>query len=340
MRRKEHPAYPTAPFINASVNIFRQTKLVLLLLAVQIAAMGFMKDVRGISILVCTVAGVLTASLLIGITKKKYTFDIQAVVTGVFIGFFFPNDSGFLFSFIIAFISYSLSEGIFGGKNGIWIHPVMLAVGIASVSQPHLFVNSITQAHLHEAGGGFNAFSAQGFSRIAADRSITALLNTSFLHKAGVTLPEGYLTMLINFPSKIPAFRYNILTLASSLLLLSLQTIQKTLVFTFLGAYAVLVYLFPFAQGMQGFAQGDILYAWLTGGVLFSAFFIITNTSTLPRSNGGRFVSGLSTAFFAFFTVHPAASQAALPFAVMSANCLTPLIEQAEVFFYKKMRAS
>ncbi len=339
MRYNISNQHPTAPFIYGSIRASYQDNLLLVLLTLQIIVMGLMHDFSGIMVLVCAALGAYAAGILTNESDNKYRPNPQILIAGLLTGFFLPNDIGFLFSFIIACIGYFLSRGIFGGKGGSWINPVALAVCIASICKPDCFSHLITTEQIAQSGSVFNAFTAAGFSHISADQSVTSMLNTSFLHRAGVTLPQGYITMLISFPSKIPAFRYNIITLASSVLILSIKGIQKTLVFTFLGVYGALIWFFPITQGIHGYAQGDILYAWLTGGTFFAAFFIITDTGTLPRSNTGRFVSGLLLAVFAFFVARPTASQAGIPFAILSANCLTPLIEQVETLCYKKMRA-
>ncbi len=306
--------YPIAPFIHASLRGVYQDGVLLVLLAIQIIIMGMVKDFSGIMVIFCTAFGVYAASIVTNNSSdKRFTVHPHILITGILTGFFLPNDIGFFFSFIIAFISYFLTCGIFGGKGGSWINPVMLAVCIASVSKPEFFTDIIMQQHIIKHGSAFQALTESGFTRIPADQSITSMLNTSFLHRAGVTLPEGYMTMLISFPSKIPAFRYNIITIMSSILLLSIKGIQKSLVFTFLAVFGSLVYFFPIVQSIPGYAQGDILYAWFTSGAIFAAFFIINDTGTLPRSSEGRFLSGIALGICAFFVAKPGVSQAGIP---------------------------
>lgn len=166
------------------------------------------------------------------------------------------------------------------------------------------------------------------------------MLNSVVLHSAGVTLPEGYITLFILFPSTIPACRYNILTLIASIILFATRALPKTLAFTSLMVYGTLIYLFsslPFSGTCGG---GDILYAWLTGGTLFSVFFAINDCGSIPRSTIGRFFLGCVMGIFCFFIAGPAPSPTTIAFSVLLSNCVSPIIEQTETYYYKKKRDS
>ena len=115
-----------APYIYTGVNAWHTAMLVLSLLLLQLIAMGIMHDFASIFMIISAGTAATLASFLIGYTQGKRVFDIHALLTGLLIGFFLPVNSGFVFSFLIAFMSYFFSWGIFGGKGFSWINPVML----------------------------------------------------------------------------------------------------------------------------------------------------------------------------------------------------------------------
>ena len=329
-----------APYVYTGMNARQTAILVLSLLSLQLIAMGIMHDFASIFLVISTGAAAALASFLIGYMQGKGTFDIHALVTGWLIGFFLPVNGGFVFSFLIAFMSYFFSWGVFGGKGSSWINPVMLAVCIAAVCKPDCFVQPVSADRIISGGSVFAAMDGSGLLQTPADQYITSVFNSTFLHGVDVTLPEGYISLFLHYPSAVPAFRYNLLTLCSSIVLLSVKTIHKTLPFTFLIVYGLLVYLFPSAAQASAYGKGDILSAVLTSGALFSAFFVMNDSGSIPRSWEGRFITGILTGILAFCIAGPGAIPAGIPFAVLFVDCLTPLIEWLEAYFYKRRRGA
>ena len=329
-----------APYVYTGINARHTAILVLSLLSLQLIAMGIMHDFVSIFLVISAGAAATLASFLIGYMQGKGSFDIYALVTGLLIGFFLPVNGGFVFSFLIAFMSYFFSWGVFGGKGSSWINPVMLAACIAAVCKPDCFVQPVSFDRIISGGSVFAALDGSGLLQTPTDQYITSMFNSTFLHGVDVTLPEGYISLFLHYPSAVPAFRYNLLTLCSSIVLLSVKTIHKTLPFTFLIVYGLLVYLFPSAAQASAYGQGDILSAILTSGALFSAFFVMNDSGSIPRSWEGRFITGILTGIFAFCIAGPGAIPAGIPFAVLFVDCLTPHIEWLEAYFYKRRRGA
>ena len=329
-----------APYIHTGLNALHTAILVLSLLSLQLIVMGLLHDFASIAMITSAGAAATLASFLIGYLQGRGTFDIHALVTGLLIGFFLPVTGGFVFGFLIAFMSYFFSWGVFGGKGSSWINPVMLAACIAAVCKPECFVQPVALDRITSGGSVFAAMESSGLLQTPTDQYITSLFNSTFLHQVGVTLPEGYIKLFLYYPSAVPAFRYNLLTLCSSIILLSVRTIHKTLPFTFLIVYGLLVYLFPSAGQSIAYGKGDIISALLTSGALFSAFFVMNDNGSIPRSWGGRCLTGILLGLFAFCIAGPGAIPIGIPFAVLFVDCITPLIEWLEAFFYKRKRGS
>ena len=329
-----------APYIYTGMNTRHTAILVLTLLSFQLIAMGIMHDFASIFLIISTGAAATLASFLIGYTQGKGAFDIHALVTGLLIGFLLPVNCGLIFSFVLAFMSYFFTWGIFGGKGSSWINPIMLAACIAAVCKPDCFVQPVGFSFIASSGSVFAALEPSGLLQTPTDQYVTSMFNSTFLHGVGVTLPEGYIGLFLHYPSAIPAFRYNLLTLCSSVILLSSKSIHKTLPFTFLAVYGLLIYFFPSAGQVNAYGKGDILSAMLTSGALFSAFFVLNDSGSNPRSWEGRCITGVLTGLFAFCITGPGALPAGIPFAVLFVDCINPLIEWLESYFYKRRRGA
>jgi len=207
-----------------------------------------------------------------------------------------------------------------------------VAVCLGYLSQGDLFPPYlVTPESVSAAGDAFGALKIDQFPRIPADTAITDFLNKSLLNRSGISLPEGYITLFWNSPSTIPAFRYNILTLVASIALLSLKIIDWIVPAVFLATYGACVYLFtPVSGAMPNPLSGDILFAVLTGGILFTAFYLLPEFSTVPRTRVGKLVSGLLAGLICFMLCGPGGSPAGAVFTVISVNPLATIIEYLE----------
>ena len=116
-----------APYIYTGLNARHTAILVLSLLSLQLIVMGLMHDFASIFLIISAGAAATLAAFLISYTQGKGSFDLHALVIGLLIGFFLPVNSGPVFSFLIAFMSYFVSWCVFGGKGSSWISPVMVA---------------------------------------------------------------------------------------------------------------------------------------------------------------------------------------------------------------------
>lgn len=322
------------------MNIQQNALLVLALLCIQLIAMGIMQDGASIRVILSAGAASACAAALIAYRHGRITFDIHAFVAGLLMGFFFPCTGSCTWCFFTAFISYFFSWGVFSGKGNSWINPIALASCIAAICKPECFVQPVSLEAITSSGSIFTAMESSGLLQSPIDQYVTSVLNSSILHNAGVTVPEGYISLLLYYPSAVPALRYNFLILISSIVLLSTRVLHKTLPFTFLVVYSLCVYFFPSARQAQSYGKGDVLSALLTSGVLFSAFFVLGDNGSTPRSWQGRCLVGILTGLFAFSIAGYGVRVCGIPFAILFVNCLSPLVEWLESYWYRKRRGT
>lgn len=331
---------PAAPFIYTRPSASKINLLIIGLLLIQVAVLVISADFYALLNIIFSLSGVLLVEHLFQYkTLGSLKFSTQAVITGILIGFFMPVKIGFVFVFFLSGFSLFITKILFGGSGTNWINPVAAAVCMAYISGPEIFPPILSGTNLiREYGGFFRVLESNSLLKLKSDSSITSILNSVFLHGAGITLPEGYITMFLNSTSSIPAFRYNIISLLSSIILFSTRAANYVLSAVFLLTYGVLIWIFSQVPVSGAYFAGDILAAFLTGGVLFSAFFVMTESSSAPKTEYGKAICGFLIGIFAFFICGAGASSVGVAFSIVLVNILTPLIEKMEVKIQQRKR--
>ena len=331
----------TAPFVYTRLPVLGMNIAVLSLLGIQILILAITADFYALLNITAAVMGVLCVeNLLRYLASSKLSLSLEMIISGLLIGFFMPTGIGFIFVFILSAFSVFIVKTVFGGTGRNWLNPVAFAVCAAYISRPEAFPPLISDfSLLREKGSIFALMEANGLLKLKTDFTVTSALNSLLLHGVGVTLPEGYISLFLNSTSSIPAFRYNIVTLMSSIILFSIRAVDYILPAFFLATYAVLVWIFGMVLVSNIYFTGDILSAVLTGGVLFAAFFVMTEPASSPKTKYGKAMSGFFTGLFAFFICAHGASPAGIFFAIILSNVISPLIERLEIKIQAKKRS-
>ena len=331
----------TAPFVYTRLPVLGMNIAVLSLLGIQILILAITADFYAILNITAAVMGVLCVeNLLRYLASSKLSLSLEMIISGLLIGFFMPTGIGFVFVFILSAFSVFIVKTVFGGTGRNWLNPVAFAVCAAYISRPEAFPPLISDfSLLREKGSIFALMEANGLLKLKTDFTVTSALNSLLLHGVGVTLPEGYISLFLNSTSSIPAFRYNIVILMSSIILFSIRVADYILPIFFLATYAILVWTFGMVPVSNIYFTGDILSAVLTGGVLFAAFFVMTEPASSPKTKYGKAMSGFFTGVFAFFICAHGASPAGIFFAIILGNIISPLIEKLEIKIQAKKRS-
>lgn len=263
--------------------------------------------------------------------RRPFPGDRTVIVVGLITGFLLPSTLGPITALLVSFSGYFISRAVFGGTGSYWMNPAAVTVAMAYISQPGLFPDQLlTPESVRTIGDSFRALKLDNFTGIGVDQSFTGFLNMHIFAPFDIKLPEGYITLFWHSPSTIPAFRYNILTLVSSILLISMSIIDWIVPLCFLVSYAACVWFFSVLPFALAIPQGDILFAFLTSGVLFTAFYVLPEYNTNPRTRGGKAASGLLAGLTAFAICGPGGSPAGAVFTVIAINAINPLIEYIE----------
>lgn len=322
-----------APFKYSQISVTKKNILVLLLLSLQVFILVFVKDYKAIlNIAICITSALLVNFFCIVVNKQKGPFNLSTVSEAIIIAFCTPINYNPIFLFILVTISIFLVKVLFSGYGGNIFSTVAFTIIVLYISFPQYFPENLNDISLLKAhGSSFSILQLKGF--IQNDKSITSLLNYFFVN-IGVAIPEGYATLLTNNISLIPAFRYNLLTFFSASFLLAFYVGDKIISFVFIFVYAIMVWIFGMYFVDGSFFTGDILVAICTSGIFFYAFFVATESCTVPNSKIGKIFFGIALGLVCFKTCGVGGNPVGVPLAILTLNIFVPVILRIEEYFF------
>lgn len=321
-----------APFVSNHPDVSRISLVVLAAIVPIVWMLVSSADYRALANLALALAGVVASTLLPGASAGlKSLKGCTPLVTGAVAGLLLPTTISPIYAFAVPFVVFLVARTAFGGYGSYWANPAMATVCVAYLCQPDAFPPFLVSADgIRTAGDAFSALKLDQFAQLPQDQAVTGALNLHVLGRLGIRLPDGYVTLFWNSPSVIPAFRYNVIIIAASIVLIALECVDTLVPAVFIATYAVAVRLFSLIPFGARFAEGDVLFALLTGGVLFTAFFVLPDTSTTPRTRVGKVASGFISGSLAFLICGPGGTPVGCAFTVVAANCVNLVIELAE----------
>ena len=334
--KKNYRDLTIAPFSYLSPSLTNISTALLILLAPQIIMLLITKAYSSLILIATSIISSVLAEFISNKIRRVNTlFDLTAIVQGLFIGMFIPQNYPILPVFFIVLLSLLLVKYVFGGNADSWINPAAYTVIIIYFLGISFFPEFlITKEYLESGNPGIQLIQNGDIPVLQFDSSFTFWLNTHFFSRLGIEIPSGYLSMFWDTQSLIPAFRFNILTLISSMILISLGIINWIVPSTFLLVYGILVRLFSQTPFTGIIGQGDLLLAFLTSGTLFVAFFIIDFYGTTPITNFGKCLYGIIVGLIAFLITGCGTSPIGAMFTVLFANVISPLIQLLEDKIY------
>jgi len=285
-----------SPFVykNTSISMFSIKMLILLFL--QIFMLIFTKSYSALAVVVASFSGALFVALLnIFVFKRSVYSNASFVIQGILIGMLLPESYPLVTVFLLTMIFLLFEKLFYFDSVNSWVNVICFAVAIAWFIGKEFFPDFLVTRDVFPIKNPSSYMIQNGiFPIYSFDAKITGFLNSSIFSFFKVNLPTGYISMLWDTHSTIPAFRFNLLTILSSVILFADDKyILNFIRSLFIIVYALLVRLFfPLINGGD-FNQGDILLAILTSGTLFYSVFIINWYGTYPVTIIGKVFYGI-----------------------------------------------
>lgn len=327
-RKLKNTRISVKPFVYSIPSISSVSIRFLILLGIQLIMLLISGSYNAFLVVIISLLGSISAAAVNYYVRKEPLYNIMNIaIQGIFIGLLLPETYPHSMVFVISFTTILISRSIiFKGVNS-WINIPAIAVIIAwyigNTYFPQFVVNSeiltLRNSSVYLIQSGY-------FPTYSFDSPVTAFLNKYIFSITNVTIPEGFVSLLWDSNSIIPAFRFNLITIISSIIVFSDNAFSVIIPSVFLAVYGLLVRIFvPYLFG-GNFNQGDILLAFLTSGVLFSAVFLIQWYGTTPVTVLGKSILGIFTGIVAFAIIGCGTSPVGIFYTILCSNIICMII--------------
>ena len=316
------------PFVYSIPSVSSVSIKLLILLCLRVVMLLITGSISAFLVVMTSLAGALVAAILNYYIRKEAFYNIMNLaIQGILIGLLLPETYPPLTAFVISFSTIIISRGIvFKGINA-WVNAPAIAIIIAwyigNIYFPQFALNSelltMKNSSVYLIQNGY-------FPTYSFDSPVTQFLNKNIFSIANVSIPEGFVSLLWDSNSIIPAFRFNLLTIVSSIIIFSDNSFSLIIPSLFITVYAVLVRIFvPYLFGGE-LNQGDIILALLTSGILFSLVFMFQWYGTTPVTVAGKIILGILSGIVAFGIIGCGTSPVGMVYTIICSNIISMII--------------
>lgn len=316
------------PFVYRIPSISSVSIRLLILLSVQLIMLLITGSINAFFVVMVSLLGSIVAAVINYYVKKEPLYNIMNIaIQGILIGMLLPETFPLITTFVISFATILISRSIIFKSVNSWINVPAIAVIIAwYVGKKYFPQFALTSDILPLRNSSVYLIQNGYFPIYSFDSPVTAWLNKNIFGIANVSIPEGFVSLIWDSHSIIPAFRFNLITIISSIVLFSDNAFSMIISSLFLFVYVLLVRLFvPFLFG-GNMNQGDMLLALLTSGILFSSVFLIQWYGTIPVTVLGKTILGIITGIVAFAIIGCGTSPVGMAYTIICSNIICMII--------------
>ena len=323
------------PFIYVTDSVTFDISRILFLLLIQIALLFVSKSFSSLLVILAAILGSAGADF---ICKKFFNSKIGnnfsqliCISQGIITGMFIPENYPPVVVFFITLFVMMVVKNFFGGFSYAWANPAAFSVLILWIIGKSCFPEYQVSMDLLSGRNPSQTLIESGvFNILPFDSGLTDTLNSVIFSLFKVSIPEGYVSMFWDTHASIPAFRFNFITLISSIIIFSGNLYKLIIPGIFISFYMLLVRLVsPFITSGVVF-QGDMILCMLTSGTLFCATFVLNWYGTTPMSKSGKILYGLCAGTIAFVICGPGTSPSGMIFTIIISNIVSIFIQQWE----------
>lgn len=322
------------PFCRYSASTSASTVALLLLLIPQLVMLYLTGCYSSLYITAASVLALTFAESINSILRKKHFYGATSILKGILTGLLLPSNMPVIPVFFLVLISSLVFDYAFGGYSHSWINPVAITVALAWILDVKNFPSFlITEEQLISHNPSLLLIQNGSIPILPFDKSVTAYLNLKIFNHFGISIPEGYVSLLWDNSFIIPAFRFNILTLISSAVLFAFDFVSFIIPACYVTVYSLLVYFVSQYVHSGISSSGDVILAVMTSGTLFCSVFLLAWMGTTPVTTPGKIIYGAVAGVIAFFIVGCGTSPAGTIFTVILVNIISLLLQQTEYYF-------
>lgn len=281
-------------------------------------------------ILLASIAASVLTELLITTLQKKYTlFDGSAFLTGLLIGFNMPPYVPAFIPIVASIFAIAIVKHTFGGLGRNWMNPALAGrvfVMFSWTSQMTTWTPPGNLAWIKFLGGTqYSLLTARAGGPVADIVSGA----TPLAMGAGNFLTVGtYWDLFLGNKAGCIGEVSVLLLLLGAIYLFINKIITWETPVSYLGTFALLVFIFGGSKGGGEFFTGDPLFQLLTGGIILGAFYMASDMVTSPLTFKGRLIFGAGAGFLTFLIRTYGGLPEGVSMAIILMNITVPLINK------------
>jgi electron transport complex protein RnfD len=292
-------------------------------------------------IALATLGAALLTEFLVGLKTGKHTLlDGSAAASALVLALLLPNQTPPLFAAFGAVFAILIVKISFGGLGANWLNPAVSGWLFVRFSWPDTFdravdgsplsflVNKIINGGGHPIGSAWEIMSQNGF--IPNANTITKAFNDKVFAVFNMELPARYLDFFYSPGAGIIGDRGVYTLLLGSIFMAAFGITRFYIPAVYLAVYALLVRFAGALPTGGGLWNGDIFLGVLSGGALITAFLLLPDPATGPKSAQGKIVFAVAAAALTFFFRYMKDESYGAFFAVALLNVLTPFVHAVE----------
>jgi len=330
MKKSDRLSVKPYAYLTPSIGSVR--KGILILLVPQIVMLLLTKSFVAVIVVLSAALGSVIAESVVSFAIRRKKFEILSpLIQGLLTGMLLPSTYSPVAALLITMLTMLFCKYVFGGFASSWINAPAVAVTMAYLMNMGAFnVMQLSPDDLGARNAAMALIQGTSFKIISIDSAITSFLNRTVFGFFNIVIPDGYISLLWDTGSLIPAFRFNLLTILSSLVLFSLNMQDFLIPFIFIAVYGVLVrFVGPLITGGPAL-QGDVILALLTSGLLFSTLYLLQWYGTVPITRWGKSLYGACAGIVAFLIVGMGDSPVGFVFMILCMNIISAVIQVFE----------
>jgi Na+-translocating ferredoxin:NAD+ oxidoreductase subunit D len=308
---------------NPLVNVSQSTAVRMWLVAI-CAFITVLQSTIGDSFLSLIIALAAVVSALLTellITYKTHGFgkihDGSAVASALVLALLFPNHIHPVYAALSAVFAIAVVKHSFGGLGANWMNPALGGWLFARLSWPQAFSIALN--------GSMNSLDGSG---TVIGNMVNNSLNKTFFSFFGAELPPGYIDLFALKTPGIIADRAVLALVLATAVIAASQISRSWLSFVYLAVFGLLTRMLGDLSGSLW--NGDVLYAFLSGGTLVTAFILLSDPSTGAKSMAGGLIASVLAAVLGFIFRFYGGEYFGCLYAAALVNTLIPLLYKAE----------
>ena len=298
-----------APFSHVGSSIVERQYVIMLATMPAVFA-GILRFGIGAIAVVClsVSTAIIWEYLLDRIIKRPSTVaDGNAALIGLVFAMLLPATTPWWAILTGTFVAVIVGKQIFGGIGGNCFHPAVLSLAILSVSWPHLFDFDATLVNYD-----FSFFTTY---------PLAAVKNTGVESAASLTVVD----MLLGRQIGGIGATFGLGLILGGLYLMLRGFVRWEISLSFLVAIAITAILFQMADSARFAGPAIHLFS---GYTLIGAFFLLPEDSSSPVNFIPMLIYGAFAGIFTVLVRNIGAYVDGVVYAVLIANCLTPLLDK------------